>query len=67
MREKRLINLGKFQFPLGQCSDHFIRDGRRYGGGAAVQKFDNLRHCGNLLKTSKEAKTILWEKTWLRK
>jgi len=41
---------------LGQGTHHFIRDGRRYGGGAAVQKFDNLRHGGNLLKTSKKQK-----------
>ena len=62
MGEKRLVNLGEFQLPLRQGSDDFIRDGWRDGGGATVQKFDNLRHAGNLPKTPKEAKTILWGK-----
>jgi hypothetical protein len=62
MGEKGFVNLREFQLPLRQGSDDFIRDGRCDGSGAVVQKFDNLRHSGNLPKTFKEAKTILWGK-----
>jgi hypothetical protein len=66
MGEKGLVDLRKLELPLWERANNFISNGRRNGGSATVQKFDNLCHGENLLKSLEEAKTILWAKTRLR-
>jgi len=44
MREKRLINLREFQFPLRKRANDFVGDGGRDRCRAAVQKISNLCH-----------------------
>lgn len=51
MRKLRGLNLGEFQFPLGQVAQNFFSNGRGNAGRTVIDEFRDFRHGRNLAKS----------------
>jgi hypothetical protein len=50
VRKLRRIDLGEFQFPLGELAHHFFSDGRANACRSMIHELGYFRHDRNLAK-----------------